>query len=1640
MLVTATGSATDATGVYEQDVSRTVDGRSVYKKRGQKLYLAFSRDESAWVIDGSWEQPENALARSTNGNDAACPTESSGWQIVQLENATQQACLAASGAQVAVTCPYPPSPPPLGAEVPPSPTPPPPLPPPPVPPPPSPPPPAQPMHVAASAAGSCDASSSVCGLAAAATWAAQQTGMVVELTLEAGEYDLDAPLRFDESSRASEVVLRGAAGAQVVLRPSARRRRLQSEPAAGGAAAALLHVSSGSLTLERVHLRDTAAGEHAVLADGGTLLLREPTFSANRGPSALQVAGGEVTVEDGAFADNAGSAVTVSGGSFVASGSSFSRNAGAALHVTAGSVALGNGTLLLENGGLLAGTSIQVDGGSVHYELPAPLGRWALATNGIATLQRGAYDGDYPYACIPGVVGNSLDHAAQSGPGCAAACPAGNFCSSLSVAPEPCPPGAYCPVGSGSFLSCPAGKTTIHGGMTSATDCICDAGHYGTTDGTLTCVPCPVGASCSEPGATLELLPILPGYYRTSNTSDDLRRCPDFGNASGCVGGVAAGEGPCKPWLEGPYCSLCNTTDTSRHYDSSSSECLACDGSATLPFVIVAVLAVVLLAAALLCARFKPYRELPFLVRLSAWVQRTSAQLSLRAKGKQLLGFYQVATRISAVYEVPVPKQVSALLSVFEVFNINIAGIGLPMQCLGLGTYQQQLLMTMLLPAGVAVVLVLGFLLRSFCCVREIKGSRLLHGLLAALPWLLPLSFLVFPMVSSAAFRAFSCEAFDDGRLYLRADYAVECGTDVHGRAESLAWLGIALYPIGISLLYVALLFLARQAILDSKPTSLSKTLDFLVRDYEPAYLWWELVEAWKKLFLVGFTVLVNPGSVVQLVIAFLFSLACMLLTSVARPFKNDGDDLFANACGFSLSALFFFSVILKQGVLTEAVNEVLTEQLRGRFGFDAGIVTVGMVASIVGSLVIAFGIAAKQLADGARLPIIKLVATRAAPELSLAEGVTWHLFLSHIWGTGQDQCATIKRQLLLLMPGVSIFLDVDDLKSIDALEEYVDATSVVMMFVSKGYFMSKNCLREANCTVEKRKPITLVHDSAVYLDNYTPIEEIKAELGSEKAARELGKAQGGGGVGAAGLTTTQLREAIFQESRPTPRAIIPWHRIKDFQLVSLKMLAKEVIRGCPSSSGSFTDSIDLYIPGELQKNKMRFSSAVRLYASPHNPGAAAVADDLCSGMGNALAITKEAKSATHFLLYLNDKTFVGDVAGKALTQELVAARAEGSAVKVVMVHENDEARGGCQFGIFFDGRTPPELKGIYNDLATALYSDPFWPVSVALVAGVLGATDPIRSFSAQNRFSSEAAARSPLAAVVAPTMEAAPPAVNSMDAKSAARSPVAAVVAPAMEAAPPLLNSMPPLLNSMQANARSVFDRHAGGDGRIDAPELQQMCSDLGRQLNAEEVDHAMKTLDTNGDGVIVFEEFLRWWELGLKVDAVLDEDEETRVRGEVERATQVAHDEAQAEAGVATSGSAAQRSSASDQERAEMREAYHHPQRRGSIDALKSKPEKETGRRPTSNKEGKKVQKPAQTVPTVEEVGRAEEGRAEEQAEEEAEGGVFDSGPPEAQALPRPVAKAQKAAKKAALLTARPVSEAEKGGGGVEDARFYV
>jgi len=275
--------------------------------------------------------------------------------------------------------------------------------------------------------------------------------------------------------------------------------------------------------------------------------------------------------------------------------------------------------------------------------------------------------------------------------------------------------------------------------------------------------------------------------------------------------------------------------------------------------------------------------------------------------------------------------------------------------------------------------------------------------------------------------------------------------------------------------------------------------------------------------------------------------------------------------------------------------------------------------------------------------------------------------------------------------------LDVDDLKEIGDLELYIDQTLAINIFLSHWYFKSKNCLREVEATVEKKKPLMLTLEVELPKGG-GPLEEIKAELDDKR-----------------------LKEAVFAEGR----LITIWYRIADFQLISLKQISAFVLQQTPKYLG--TGDLGIYVPGELLRESLGFETPAVMYASPHNPGAKALAAELeqaYSGIATTEVFTAGAEGAssapTHFLLYLNHHTYLED-AGAKLAEELRRARAAN--LPIVMAHENDPELGGCEFGRFFS-TTPGDLisDGLYKPLALACYPGDHRAASMALLAKCLGA------------------------------------------------------------------------------------------------------------------------------------------------------------------------------------------------------------------------------------------------------------------------------------------------------------------------------
>ena len=202
---------------------------------------------------------------------------------------------------------------------------------------------------------------------------------------------------------------------------------------------------------------------------------------------------------------------------------------------------------------------------------------------------------------------------------------------------------------------------------------------------------------------------------------------------------------------------------------------------------------------------------------------------------------------------------------------------------------------------------------------------------------------------------------------------------------------------------------------------------------------------------LTNFVLFINFGSndqLLRLLVGLLIALLDLTLQQQAQPFRKRSDD--ALSCVVQLMLVLFFAlgIVLKLCDTDESCSSVV--------GMDSAY-TASLLMICVGliGVLVPIGMVVHQLFFARPVPILRDARTMEPPELLLGEGDRYHLFLcapptritahpnshtlkraipcgrrSHIWSTGQDQCAIIKRQLQLLLPGVIVFLDVDDLRT----------------------------------------------------------------------------------------------------------------------------------------------------------------------------------------------------------------------------------------------------------------------------------------------------------------------------------------------------------------------------------------------------------------------------------------------------------------------------------------------------------------------------------------------------------------------------------------------------------------------------------
>ena len=253
-------------------------------------------------------------------------------------------------------------------------------------------------------------------------------------------------------------------------------------------------------------------------------------------------------------------------------------------------------------------------------------------------------------------------------------------------------------------------------------------------------------------------------------------------------------------------------TEDNSHFSSIESRCYSCEGlggRSDLRLLVGTVLLVLLLL-------------LPFWAVCTSsdakarWVKASPASAAFlervlkKIRGKHVFvtsafkiicNFYQVAAAIPTTYHIKFPGSSASFLSFFQLLNLDLGGIGLPLGCFGLHLLRHRLLFSIIAPFGCSVILIV-----------------LVHRRMMLLPILLYVTFFLAPPVSSQAFLAFDCDCFHlnqtHGKAYLIADSTVECGWcspetgEVLPHAEDeftellatqrLAWCAMGVSGIGI--------------------------------------------------------------------------------------------------------------------------------------------------------------------------------------------------------------------------------------------------------------------------------------------------------------------------------------------------------------------------------------------------------------------------------------------------------------------------------------------------------------------------------------------------------------------------------------------------------------------------------------------------------------------------------------------------------------------------------------------------------------------------------------------------------------------------------------------------------------------------
>jgi len=393
-------------------------------------------------------------------------------------------------------------------------------------------------------------------------------------------------------------------------------------------------------------------------------------------------------------------------------------------------------------------------------------------------------------------------------------CDAGYFWSVEAHTCVPCLEDTYQPLPgvATTCISCPAYSDTRKLiGNADSHDCQCQPGYVGTIiSNTSVCHLCPPELGLQDcPGGELMIIPS--GNFKFPTLTLELHRCDlDWCNETTTH---SDGGTTCSGGATGPICGACL-----EGHALVGRQCVECGtaDSATRLAVPVAILVIACVLVVVGCVCVQQRRQGTFDGRHDAKGRSTFGAGSaitdalkslvgvLRTKTVILIGMVQLLKPLDKVFAIPFPDAFTGLLSFFSLFQLDVFDY-MPIDCYLHSNFYGKLIVQTIWPF-LALLLFAGIYVAMG--VAGVGSSREIIKSISMF-----LIFLVYPSELAKVFAFFQCKQFEEVGTYMLADLRLDCLSEEHTLMTGYAALMVAVWPFGVPLFYIGLMWTDRKTL-----------------------------------------------------------------------------------------------------------------------------------------------------------------------------------------------------------------------------------------------------------------------------------------------------------------------------------------------------------------------------------------------------------------------------------------------------------------------------------------------------------------------------------------------------------------------------------------------------------------------------------------------------------------------------------------------------------------------------------------------------------------------------------------------------------------------------------------------------------